>query len=873
MVEMLGAALGGVGGAVYKLFGYNRGNFMQDREQRAIMEYQLLEARLTQVGLWRQDVRDAIQLTPQKMEVYLTVIALELTASLTCLCKGRVPAGAPPWLVSSGVLAVCSAQTFLFLGLWFGLHAFVASQAYKVRILTQLVRLPIPTWAHMEAARTYGSDFESMKTKQMLRVPLITGSQESHVRQRAGQRADPSAMAADPWGLERQGEGIMEVDSEVNGSMIEKQRHVWLIRESAKFFNTYDAFCRVCLSVGTSSLSIFFCFFCLAYVCTELAAPVGAWAGMIIFSSITLLLLRTDQILQRSQYFIGSFCLFFAPVFCAVVTFLSSKSWGNPGSIEYLVPIGLFLEGCWYIYFLHLINASEHQTGAVLPRSFRAVLYVDAFGWAKHTSTFWQQAQSKVFSSRRFLVGNSGSDDAPSKNKLPATLCAGAGRPMRPEDAKREVSAVAKGLLVANPAEFREQVSDDEDDNNDQGHGHTPSFRPGTFASFKKTDEDQDDYVDEDEDVGSGADIVGEKAGIQPWRAFFWTTALLAVMWWCAAFVALYDVQTGASEFRTGSYGIKPGEVLPMEALLGTKVTTSWGGAFSEPHGFACDTDGNVFATAGRDADGHRSVLEGSLQNERLEFVSAPTCGDLPESAMIQDIALHNCDGLSKQFCSAVVLPLGGTQLVSCPMSVSMQQKSSSLVAINDRSNATQQVSMATPMLRRSWLEDRGGSPMDEHLGLGHLLHPEEMTALSAVPCDAGSKQHSCLVVGTTARRIVHLSGNGTDSKDPSWLPRRLLQKEGLEVPGPGSFAVLGGGRYLGVLHRDANTVHILDMHAGGLAAGIWKLPSPAQATKTGTGGHFSGICAAGNSLYALQSGATPSVWRFAHPKLPEVIL
>eukprot|EP00435_Cladocopium_sp_Y103_P056737 s1075_g19.t1 len=79
---------------------------------------------------------------------------------------------------SVNVLAICSCISYLFLALWFGLHAFVAAQAYKVRILTQLVRLPIPSWTHMEAARTYGSDYESMGTKQMLRVPVVTGSQE-----------------------------------------------------------------------------------------------------------------------------------------------------------------------------------------------------------------------------------------------------------------------------------------------------------------------------------------------------------------------------------------------------------------------------------------------------------------------------------------------------------------------------------------------------------------------------------------------------------------------------------------------------------------------------------------------------------------------
>eukprot|EP00913_Durusdinium_trenchii_P031269 g29276.t1 len=67
------------------------------------------------------------------------------------------------------------------------------------------------------------------------------------------------------------------------------------------------------MSAGTSSLATFFCFYCLAYVCTELAAPVAAWAGMFVFCGITLLLLRTDQILSARNYFVGSIFLFFSP--------------------------------------------------------------------------------------------------------------------------------------------------------------------------------------------------------------------------------------------------------------------------------------------------------------------------------------------------------------------------------------------------------------------------------------------------------------------------------------------------------------------------------------------------------------------------------
>eukprot|EP00435_Cladocopium_sp_Y103_P025763 s2961_g6.t1 len=60
------------------------------------------EMRIQQVGLWRMDVRDAVELTPKKMEVYLLVIAIELTGAGCCLCKGRIPPGAPPWMVAAG---------------------------------------------------------------------------------------------------------------------------------------------------------------------------------------------------------------------------------------------------------------------------------------------------------------------------------------------------------------------------------------------------------------------------------------------------------------------------------------------------------------------------------------------------------------------------------------------------------------------------------------------------------------------------------------------------------------------------------------------------------------------------------------------------
>mmetsp|Transcript_95840 Transcript_95840/g.228271 ORF Transcript_95840/g.228271 Transcript_95840/m.228271 type:complete len:808 (-) Transcript_95840:110-2533(-) len=806
-MDLLASLVSGVAGAAYELFGYNRSNFKYDRRQRTVMEYQLVEMRLKQVDLWRRDVRDAVQLIPKKMEVYLLVIAIELTGATTCLCKGRIPPGAPPWMVAAGVLAICSCISYLFLALWFGLHAFVAAQAYKVRILTQLVRLPIPSWTHMEAARTYGSDFESMNTSQMLRVPIITGSQESWAR--------GEEPAVDPWGLERSAEGTPELKPDVNHA-VEGQRHVWLIREAAKYFTTYDAFCRVSMSAGTSSLATFFCFYCLAYVCTELAAPVAAWAGMFVFCGITLMLLRTDQILSARNYFLGSIFLFFSPVFCAVVTFMSSKRWGNPGNVEYLVPVGLFLKGCWFLYYLHVFHCKEHQTGAVLPRSFRAVLYVDVYGWAKHTSQWWQ----------RWRHGQPGrhSMGASTKNKLPATLMAGARKPLRPEDAKHEVSAVLAGPLVANPADLASEDDEDEE------HAPAAGMRPTTFAP---KDDDQDPDTDEEEHHES----MGDRAGLQPWRAFFFNTVLLSVMWWCASFVAFMDVYNDVPEFTKAHYGLKPGEVARMAGLIGEKVTTDWGNHSWQPHGFACG--GGAFAVAGR-SDGRRAVLTGRLDQGAIHFAAAPECAALEPDALIQDLAIHCKNGT----CDALVMPLRGQHLVSCPLA----EKNWS--------------SSAASPLSRAWLEDRGGIPLDEHRGLSHLFHPEEMSAMSMAPCP-GEASEDCLVVGTTARRLVQMArGSSLGVTLDTWLPRRLLQRDGHELPGPGSFAVLGN-RFLGVLQRESNSVRLLDLGAGGRLHSIWNLPL----IKGDDGPSFSGICAAENGLFALQAGPTPAVWRFAVPK------
>eukprot|EP00435_Cladocopium_sp_Y103_P072352 s502_g40.t1 len=395
-----------------------------------------------------------------------------------------------------------------------------------------------------------------------------------------------------------------------------------------------------------------------------------------------------------------------------------------------------------------------------------------------------------------------------------------------------EVPAVQQGPLVANPAD----LGDEEDE---EVH-RASSMRPTSFLPNTQAQEDQDPDAEGQDEQEHGHDTAsGQLASLQPWRAFFFNTVLLAVMWWCASFVAFYDVWIDLPEFTKARYGLKPGEVARMATLLGEKVETGWGNLTWQPHGFACD--GSVFAVAGRDGLGRSAILQGEMKKgSALHFEPAPHCSSL---AQIQDLAVR-CHGQ----CDAVVMPLKGQELVSCPL-LTKNWSSSGL---------------ARP-LAVSWLEDRGGAPLEEHQGLKHLLHPEEMSAISTAPCPVldGKPDEDCLVVGTTARRLVQLArGRQMQDSDDIWLPRRLLQRSGEEPLGPGAFAAFGK-KFLGVLQKDANSIAVLDLSAGGRTVGQWSLPRPSEA-KDDAG--FSGLCASDDALFALQAGPAPSVWRFPHP-------
>ncbi|CAE7896383.1 fumA [Symbiodinium microadriaticum] len=121
MVIATGAAVAAAGmtpGAATKVFEYNRDNFMEDREQRMKKEFHERKYRVVQGQLWRQDVRDFVSLTEQKMSLYLIINVLLLSFTVTMWVEGQLPETTPDWLVMGYQIASVVAFSYLVLTIW-----------------------------------------------------------------------------------------------------------------------------------------------------------------------------------------------------------------------------------------------------------------------------------------------------------------------------------------------------------------------------------------------------------------------------------------------------------------------------------------------------------------------------------------------------------------------------------------------------------------------------------------------------------------------------------------------------------------------------------------------------------------------------------
>lgn len=829
------------------LFQYNRKNYMYDRKMRLETEYQIMEFKIKKAELFRDDVRDIIGLTSVKMDTYLIVNAVQLGFCVMMFCEGRLAAGTPNWLIGCHTLALAGAFIYLLMSVWLSMHATIAAKSYEVRLLTQLVRLPVPSWAQLEGARTYASTFEKLESRQMFRVPFATGTQEGVLQCSHGGTApgdseqlaeaedidpyDPGPMirdagdlleeghasagpahnaagafSADPWGLERPGDGIYELDGSVQTDPRDL-RHIQLVREAMQYWQSYDAFSRVSMSIGTNQLVTALSYYVLGYVLVSNHAIVAAWLAVVLFTAIACALIRLDMSLTATEYKVAVLMVVCGPLLTSVCT----REWAAVGTdtlIRMLMPIVYVSHAGWLVFILYLSKISEQRNGVQLPTGFRSVLYIDVFGWIKDNPV------SQIF---RGMVQRADRRPAAALRAQERIPAAGpAMQSVRYVDC-RPVPMRVDELPDAARAPRNADIT-------------RADFAPSTFVPREK-----------EADNELAVDFVGErevdKAGARPWKVFCGATSLLAVLWWLTGCLVTMEL-LGLSFLRvtpltrdseaTIVYGNENSHTNLLQS--GQALSTRWPHENIHAFGLACNHLTHTVVASSR--FGLYTADIGSSSNGGVQFKAAPLCQDI-EGESLQDVSLQ-CEG---DACQAVVLHQQGRKLAKCEVKPSKR--------IKPRSSGMPSVAL----IAEEWLNDGDVSK---------ATLPESVQSLAvASKCVGGAR--SCAYVGTSSERVVEMQQTGDGAVTRKYVPHRLLQAK-LNGTSGSSMDVIHG-RYLGFLQQDGRHLQVIDLQKGGAAMDSWHIPSAPN--KQG----WSAMCASGDNLYFFSEGQSPQLWRFAVPQ------
>eukprot|EP00427_Karlodinium_veneficum_P008125 CAMPEP_0169095704 /NCGR_PEP_ID=MMETSP1015-20121227/18612_1 /TAXON_ID=342587 /ORGANISM="Karlodinium micrum, Strain CCMP2283" /LENGTH=889 /DNA_ID=CAMNT_0009156429 /DNA_START=51 /DNA_END=2717 /DNA_ORIENTATION=- len=837
------AAVGASASAGTTVFQYNRKNYMYDREMRMETEFQIMEFRIERARLFRDDVRDIVGLTSVKMDTYLIINAVQLGFCVMMFCEGRLSAGTPNWLIGAHTLALAGAFTYLLMSVWLSMHAMVAARSYEVRLLTQLVRLPVPSWAQLEGARTYASTFEKLEARQMFRVPFVMGTQErvlgsSHSLEHGSPSLAPSeeaenvdssligevpsaetttttgavpdvqatrAFSADPWGLELPGDNIYELDRAVQTDPRELD-HVKLVRAAMQYWQSYDAFSRVSMSIGTNQLVAALSYYVLGYVLVANHAVVASWLGVTMFVAIACALIRLDMSLSASQYQLAVCLVACGPLCMAYCT----RSWavnGTTSILEVLVPITYLSQAAWLGFVLYVCNVREQANGVQLPTGFRSVLYIDVFGWIK------DNAIQRVFNSLSSAPPNALSHPLP-----PQERNNGFGPAMeavRYQDGRPEPMRVDQ-LPGAARATRAAKMS--------KAH-----FTPATFVPREK---------DSIEDTESEDALEAGKAGTRPWRVFGGATSLLCFLWVISGlFISMETFGWStlrvfpivrANEFFEDDESSRRISLLSLDQ--GHAIKTVWPHENVHTVGLACDSASDTLVASTRFGL-YTANLQDQIATNALNFKSAPFCEEI-EGEALQDVALQ-CN--SGEACEAVVLNQHGRRLTKCNISERPESYTSRLPFAS--------------LVAEEWLADAD---------VASKTSAESLQSLALVPSCRADMQ-GCAYVGTSDSRIVELQQLQDSALTPKWFPHRLLHSR-FNATSSGRMSVIQG-KYLGVLQLDGKHVSFLDLENGGAIVDSWTIPVPSKDHK------WSAMCAAGDQLYFLSSGPSPQLSHFSVPE------
>lgn len=325
-MEIIAGSLVAFGG-VKTLFSYNQGLWQFDKKQRKGKVFQAMGMAISQVSLWREDLRDLFSLTNRKMGHYTTVSTLVVGFTLKMALDFHLDNDSPTWLFIVAQIFNAASFAYAMLALVFSMYASILVQQFETKCMTEIVRLPIPDADQISHATTNGQEFEDPRNVRiMMRVPVVTGTRNK--AQEVGKDTTKTMMT--PF-----------VASNPHFSMFKQMQANWLPLAN---------FARVSMLTSLTCTTNALIYFTISRQLGQAREIWGTCLAVLILVAINLLMQKLDFILEGREWFFKCLVHTLPPLIALTIeigTMMHHERWKDFGA-----PFIFILHVMWLCFLL-----------------------------------------------------------------------------------------------------------------------------------------------------------------------------------------------------------------------------------------------------------------------------------------------------------------------------------------------------------------------------------------------------------------------------------------------------------------------------------------------------------------------------------------
>lgn len=355
-------------------------------EQNFEKRFREIDFKIQRQELHREDIRDLVELTTARMDVYHIVGTLLLTFCIqwytdNAILRNRLPI----WFADLFLISNFAAVGYLILSVWLAMYAAIASRSIGTRLLTSFARLSLPTESEINDVKfPIFFYFDDLFKRKVLR------------------RETPSSKARALLSTRNNGQ-VVSMDD---------QQHLRRFLQALPRWLSYDLYSRVCMSFGMNQMLQALSYYVLGVIWKS--SPMAAATSFVAVKSLSLLILWIDvgdDIIKDYGDALALLFLHFGPPTLAFVILYSSieETWLHATlrkDLEYKKMLSFMATLCfwghagWLWYMFHItVDRVGTSRG-----SFRVGAFVNVLEWVQ-TGSVRKDLEEAMRSARQNILG------------------------------------------------------------------------------------------------------------------------------------------------------------------------------------------------------------------------------------------------------------------------------------------------------------------------------------------------------------------------------------------------------------------------------------------------------------------------------------